>query len=55
MVLPDRRLSTRWTDGEEKGSDRAPLHARRQSLSISVAEKHIAKATLQLTTWMEGW
>ena len=24
-------------------------------LSISTVEKHVAKATLQLTTWMEGW
>ena len=24
-------------------------------LSISTVEKHIAKATLQLITWMEGW
>lgn len=24
-------------------------------LSISTVEKHIAKATLQLTCWMEGW
>jgi RNA polymerase sigma-70 factor (ECF subfamily) len=24
-------------------------------LSISTVEKHIAKATLQLTIWMEGW
>ena len=29
--------------------------AQRHSLSISTVEKHIAKATLQLTTWMEGW
>ena len=24
-------------------------------LSISTVEKHVAKATLQLTTWMDGW
>lgn len=24
-------------------------------LSVSTVEKHVAKATLQLTTWMEGW
>jgi RNA polymerase sigma-70 factor (ECF subfamily) len=29
----------------------AQLHG----LSINTVEKHIAKATLQLTTWMEGW
>ena len=29
--------------------------ARNHRLSISSVEKHIAKATLQLTTWMEGW
>ena len=29
--------------------------AQRYGLSISTVEKHIAKATLQLTTWMEGW
>jgi RNA polymerase sigma-70 factor (ECF subfamily) len=29
--------------------------AHRHGLSVSTVEKHIAKATLQLTTWMEGW
>jgi RNA polymerase sigma factor (sigma-70 family) len=29
--------------------------AQQHGLSISAVEKHIAKATLQLTTWMEGW
>jgi RNA polymerase sigma factor (sigma-70 family) len=29
--------------------------ARLHGLSISSVEKHIAKATLQLTSWMEGW
>lgn len=29
--------------------------ARAQGISISTVHKHIAKATLQLTTWMEGW
>ena len=29
--------------------------AQRHGLSISTVEKHIAKATLQLSTWMEGW
>ena len=29
--------------------------ARHHGLSISTVEKHIAKATLQVTTWMEGW
>jgi RNA polymerase sigma factor (sigma-70 family) len=29
----------------------AQLH----KLSISTVEKHIAKATLQVTSWMEGW
>ncbi len=29
--------------------------ARRYGLSISTVEKHIARATMQLTTWMEGW
>lgn len=29
--------------------------ARAHGLSVSSVEKHIAKATLQLTAWMEGW
>ncbi len=29
--------------------------AREHQLSISTVEKHIAKATLQVTSWMEGW
>lgn len=29
--------------------------ARQHGLSTSTVEKHIAKATLQVTTWMEGW
>ncbi|MBV8503289.1 MAG: RNA polymerase sigma factor [Paucibacter sp.] len=29
--------------------------ADRHDLSITTVEKHIAKASLQLTTWMEGW
>lgn len=29
--------------------------ADQHGLSISTVEKHIAKATLQLITWMEGW
>jgi RNA polymerase sigma-70 factor (ECF subfamily) len=29
--------------------------AQRHNLSISTVEKHIAKATLQVTGWMEGW
>lgn len=29
--------------------------AQRHQLAISTVEKHIAKATLQITTWMEGW
>lgn len=29
--------------------------ARRHQLSISTVEKHVAKATLQVTCWMEGW
>ena len=29
--------------------------AQQHGLSVSTVEKHIAKATLQLTTWMEGW
>ena len=29
--------------------------AQHHGLSISTVEKHIAKATLQLTSWMEGW
>jgi len=24
-------------------------------VSISTVEKHVAKATLQITTWMQGW
>jgi len=29
--------------------------AQRHQLSISTVEKHIAKATLQVTSWMERW
>ena len=29
--------------------------AQRHELSISTVEKHIAKATVQITSWMEGW
>ncbi len=29
--------------------------ARQHKLSVSAVEKHIAKATLLLTSWMEGW
>jgi len=29
--------------------------ARRHALSVSTVERHIAKAMLQLTTWLEGW
>lgn len=29
--------------------------AQRHQLSISTVEKHIAKATLRVTSWMEGW
>ena len=29
--------------------------AQRHGLSISTVHMHVAKATLQLTTWMEGW
>lgn len=29
--------------------------AQQHGLSISTVEKHVAKATLQLTSWMEGW
>jgi RNA polymerase sigma factor (sigma-70 family) len=29
--------------------------AQQHRLSISTVEKHIAKATLQVTGWMEGW
>lgn len=29
--------------------------AQRHQLSISTVEKHIAKAMLQVTSWMEGW
>lgn len=29
--------------------------SRRHGLSISAVEKHVAKATLMLTRWMEGW
>lgn len=29
--------------------------AQRHRLSISTVEKHIAKATMQVTAWMEGW
>ena len=29
--------------------------AQRHQLSISTVEKHVAKATMQVTGWMEGW
>jgi len=29
--------------------------ARHHQLSISTIEKHVAKATVQITCWMEGW
>lgn len=29
--------------------------ARQHRLSISSVEKHVAKATLMITSWMEGW
>lgn len=29
--------------------------AQARGLSISTVHKHVAKATLQLTSWMEGW
>lgn len=29
--------------------------ARSHGISISAVQKHIARATLQLTNWMEGW
>jgi RNA polymerase sigma factor (sigma-70 family) len=29
--------------------------AQRHQLSISTVEKHIARATMQVTSWMEGW
>jgi len=29
--------------------------ARRHQLSVSTIEKHIARAMLQVTSWMEGW
>lgn len=29
--------------------------AEHHELSISTVEKHVAKATLQVTSWMEGW
>lgn len=29
--------------------------ARSHGVSISTVQKYVAKATLQLTTWMEGW
>ena len=29
--------------------------ARHHGLNVSTVHKHVAKATLQLTTWMEGW
>lgn len=29
--------------------------AQRHQLSISTVEKHVAKATMQVTSWMEGW
>jgi RNA polymerase sigma-70 factor (ECF subfamily) len=32
-----------------------PQIAYQHGLSVSAVEKHVAKAVLQLTTWMEGW
>lgn len=29
--------------------------ARQHRISVSAVEKHVAKATLQITAWMEGW
>jgi RNA polymerase sigma factor (sigma-70 family) len=29
--------------------------AQEHNLAVSTVEKHVAKAMLQLTTWMEGW
>lgn len=29
--------------------------ARAHGITVSAVQKHVAKATLQLTTWMEGW
>ena len=29
--------------------------AQRHQLSIRTVEKHVAKATMQVTSWMEGW
>lgn len=29
--------------------------AQRHRLSVSTVEKHVAKATLQITSWMNGW
>jgi RNA polymerase sigma factor (sigma-70 family) len=29
--------------------------AQRHNLSVSTVERHVAKAMLQLTSWMEGW
>jgi DNA-directed RNA polymerase specialized sigma24 family protein len=29
--------------------------ARQHRLSVSAVEKHIARATLAITSWMEGW
>ena len=29
--------------------------AQRHQLSVSAVEKHVAKAVLQVTSWMEGW
>lgn len=29
--------------------------AQRHGLSVSTVEKHISRATLQVTSWMEGW
>lgn len=29
--------------------------AREHNLSVTAVERHIAKATLRLTSWMEGW
>jgi RNA polymerase sigma-70 factor (ECF subfamily) len=32
-----------------------PEVARRHRISVSAVEKHVAKATMLLTRWMEGW
>lgn len=51
--LPDKTCEIFLAHRVEGLSYREIAH--RHQLSISTIEKHVAKATLQITCWMEGW